>query len=102
MEDNRLKLQTLLETLLGSREVYYQSPGNHNMSYPAIKYKKDTPRKFNADDRMYVNRNAYEIIVIDRLPNNPVIEKLIQLPMCTWIRWYAADGLNHDVLRIYI
>ena len=38
---NRIELQTLLEELLGSKNVYYQPPNNLSMSYPAILYSTD-------------------------------------------------------------
>ena len=45
--------------------------------------------------------NCYEIIVISRKPDEPVIGKLEELPMCEWDNHYTADNLNHDVLTLY-
>ena len=38
--DKRQTLQSELEAILGSRNVYYQPPANLKMQYPAIRYKK--------------------------------------------------------------
>lgn len=97
---SRIELQTLLEQLLGSREVYYQAPGN-DMSYPAIKYSKADMQTTYANDKKYSNMTRYEIIVIDRLPDNPVIEKIMELDYSSFDRHYKADNLNHDVLTLY-
>lgn len=98
---SRKELQNLLEKLLGSREVYYQSPGNNNMNYPAIKYEKTDISNTFADDTKYSSKKQYSITVIDRLPDNPVIDKLLALQYCSYDRFYKADNLNHDVLTLY-
>lgn len=98
---DRLELQSLLEELLGSSEVYYQAPESIKMSYPAIRYSKSAIRKLNANDRAYSMRDCYQLMVIAKLPDDPVIKKLLELPYCSYDRHYIADNLNHDVLTIY-
>lgn len=98
---SRLELQTKLEELLGSRNVYYQPPESISMNYPAIVYSRDEIDKKSANNSTYLLTNRYEVIVIDRLPDNPVIKKLMQLPMCNYERGYKNDNLNHDVLTLY-
>lgn len=98
---SRIELQEKLEELLGSSNVYYQPPASVKMEYPAIRYSKKDVDKKSADNTAYTLTNCYEIIVIDRKPDNKVIEKLLALPMCSYDRSYKADNLNHDVLTLY-
>lgn len=98
---NRLELQSLLEELLGSKNVYYQPPESIKMQYPAIRYSKKTISSIYANNAKYSMQDCYELIVISRLPDNPVIKKLLELPYCSYDRPYVADNLNHDVLTIY-
>lgn len=98
---SRIELQSLLEKLLGSGEVYYQSPGNNKMTYPAIKYSKSDIQTTYANDKKYSNKTRYEIIVMDRLPDNPVIEKILELSYSSFDRHYKADNLNHDSIILY-
>lgn len=98
---SRLELQSVLEELLGSRNVYYQPPESTKMSYPAIRYNKKEIRSRYADDSKYSKKSSYEIIVIDRNPDNTVIDKLLTLPYCSFERHYKADNLNHDVLALF-
>jgi hypothetical protein len=98
---NRLTLQTKLEVLLGSRNVYYQPPSTVNMNYPAIVYSKAQPNRRFANDKTYINKSCYELTVIDKKPDNPIIDKLMELPYCSFNRHYVSDNLNHDVLTIY-
>ena len=98
---DRVKLHNLLKELLGSEYVYYQSPEAPKMSYPAIKYSKKSILSTYANNAKYSMRDCYELIVIAKLPDNPVIKKLLALPYCSYDRHYVADNLNHDVLTIY-
>ena len=98
---DRLELQSLLEELLGSRNVYYMPPESVKMQYDAIRYTKQNIVKDYASDGVYSMRDYYELIVIARKPDHPVIKKLLALPYCSYIRHYVADNLNHDVLSIY-
>ena len=98
---SRHHLQTLLEELLGSKNVYYQPPSSKKMEYDAIRYSRKNIRSIKADDANYSNTNCYEIIVISRLPDHPVIEKLLSLPYCSFDRHYVSENLNHDVLTLY-
>lgn len=98
---SRIELQEKLENLLGSKNVYYQVPESIRMNYPAIKYSKSKIDTRKANNSTYSKRTRYEIIVISKLPDNPVIDKLLELPYCSYDRPYKADGLNHDVLTLY-
>lgn len=98
---NRLDIQSLLEELLGSRNVYYTPPESIKMQYPAIRYSKKKIESVHADDSKYLMRDCYELIVISRTPDHPVIKQLLALPYCSYDRPYVADNLYHDVLTIY-
>lgn len=94
-------MQTKLEELLGLKNVYYQPPESIKMEYPAIRYSKTDIDTKSANDSNYIVNNRYEIIVIDRKPDNPVVYKLLQLPMFSYERHYISDNLHHDVLTLY-
>lgn len=98
---DRLELHSVLQELLGSSNVYYQPPESIKMQYDAIRYSKKSIDSKYANDRKYSMIDCYEIIVISRLPDNPVIKKLLSLPYCSYDRPYVADNLHHDVLTIY-
>ena len=98
---SRLELQTKLEELLGSRNVYYQPPESIKMTYPAIVYSKAKIDTRVANNKKYNTITRYDITVIDRMPDNPVVQKLLELPYCSYDRQYKSDNLNHDVLTLY-
>lgn len=98
---SRLDLQTNLEALLGSRNVYYQPPASLKMKYPAIRYDKGNIKSRHADGMKYSNFTQYELIVIDNKSDNEVINKILELPLSSYERHYTADNLHHDVITIY-
>lgn len=97
----RLELQNKLEELLGSRQVYYQPPESVKMEYPAIVYSKNNIRITKANNSIYLKMNRYDLIVISKRPDNPVIDKLLDLPYCSYNRQYKSDNLYHDSLTLY-
>ena len=98
---SRLELHNKLIELKGDNNVYYQPPESKKMDYPAIRYSKTSLFSLRADNSIYHDLDCYEIIVIDLLPDNPIIKELLKLPYCSYERHYVSDNLNHDVLRIY-
>lgn len=94
-------LQELLEKLFECRHVYYQPPDNLTMEYPAIRYSlSDIDSKY-ANNKMYARMKCYDIVVIDKEPDNPIIEKLLELPYASFNRHYVSDNLNHDIIKLY-
>ena len=98
---SRIELQTLFEELLDSRNVYYQPPESIKMSYTAIKYSRSDVDVRHADDTAYSKMTKYEVIVIAKSPDDPVIEKILDLPYCSYDRHYVSDNLYHEVFTLY-
>lgn len=100
-EASRLKLQSKLEELLGSENVYYNPPESKKMAYPAIRYTKKDIDVRRASNTIHTTKTCYEVTVISAKPDDPVIEKILELPYCSYDRPYKASNLNHDVLTLY-
>lgn len=97
----RLELHNKLVELFGNNHVYYQPPENLKVEYPCIRYSKSDITSRHADNINYVNKTSYKIVIIDKHPDNVVIEKILELPLSSYDRHYISDNLNHDVIRIY-
>lgn len=97
----RLQLQSKLESILGSRNVYYQPPATLQMKYPCIVYDLDSYDSIYADNDPYALLRRYQITYIDRNPDAPVIEELLKLRTARFDRVFVNDGLYHYILRIY-
>lgn len=97
----RQELQTLLKSVTGLANVYFQPPENFKMEFPCIVYSRDGSKERFANNGMYLNKKRYKVIVIDSNPDSSIPDKLLSLSMCSFDRHYKANNLNHDVYNIY-
>ena len=96
----RLDLQTLLENLLGTDNVYFQPPPGHLMSYPCIVYNRSNIRSDHADNSPYIHDKEYSLTVIDANPDSVIPDAISKLPRCSFDRHFVSENLNHDVFNI--
>lgn len=101
MSKSRVELQSLLENILGSRNVYFQPPATIQMKYPAIVYSLSDVDMQHANNEAYLVNKSYEVIVVDKNPDSKIPDKLLQVPLCRCNRFYTADNLNHFAFTIY-
>ena len=98
---SRLALQAVLETLLGSRNVYFQPPASVRINYPAIIYNRKAIDNQFADDVVYRQQIEYSVTVVDANPDSLIVLKVSQLPKCRFDRHYTSENLNHDVFNLF-
>lgn len=99
--DNRLNLQTLLEKILKSRNVYFQPPESVKLKYPAIVYALGVIEGRHANDSVYNLIRRYSVMLITEDPDSSTIGELACLKMCRFVRHYKFDNLNHYVFELY-
>jgi len=97
----RLELQAKLETLLGSRNVYYQPPQNIVMKYPCIVYELNNDETNYANNTPYNREKRYQVTAIDQDPDSLIFDKLAGLSMSAFSRRFSADNLNHTIYNLY-
>lgn len=98
---SRLDLQDLLESILGSSEVYFQPPESVRMKYPSIVFSLSGINKRVADDGTYNLIHEYTMTLMHKDPDNDIVDKLVSLPYCRFNRSFRNDNLNHYVFTIY-
>lgn len=92
----REQLQELLESILGSRNVYFQTGDKLKaVISPAIVYKLDAVRSDYADNAPYKLHDRYQITYIDRSPTSTIPRAIQSLPMTRFTSYFVTDGLNH-------
>lgn len=98
---SRLELHEIFCDILGSRNAYFQPPSSVRMKYPAIVYaRKEIENRF-ADDLVYLQKNSYEVTVIDREADSEIVKKISLLPKCKFDRHFVSDNLYHDLFVLY-
>ena len=103
---SRLNLQAELASVLASvnrpQNVYFQPPESTRMNYPCIVFKRNGARTLFADNKPYTFEESYEVTVIDRDPDSPIVRAVgMHFPKSRFNRHYTVDNLNHDVFIIY-
>lgn len=99
--DSRPNLQTFLVMLIKSPNVYFDPPTSVRMRYDAIRYSRKAIDALHANDGVYKLLTPYELTVISRSPESPIIKLLLQLQYCSHDRHYVSDNLHHDVFTLY-
>jgi len=97
----RRDLQDVLVELLGSDNVYFQPPPSIGMKYPCVVYQRDFTNTLFADNKPYKNRKRYQVTIIDPDPDGDTADKVAELPMCLFARFFTSDNLNHDVYNLF-
>lgn len=99
--DRRLQLHRILKSIPGIANVYFQPPSDTRLEYPCIIYRRDSIDQKYADNQTYNARIRYSILLIGDSPENAIVSKILELPYCSYDRFYTADGLNHDSFTIF-
>lgn len=99
--DRRLELQSELEKILGSRNVYYQPLPSLKLQYPCIVYERNPGDPMYADNQKYIKANRFQVTLITRNPEDPARIKLEDLPTCKHTARMVHDNLYHDVFDVY-
>jgi hypothetical protein len=97
----RLELHALLVSISEIDNVYFQPPPTLQMKYPCVVYRRDYELFNHADDLAYLRRKRYLVTVIDSNPDSNIPDKIAELPLCTYDRFYTAENLNHDVYKLF-
>ena len=98
---NRIDLHKILCEVLGSNNVYFQPPESVKMKYPAIVYSLSRIENRNANNSVYKQNNAYDVILIDSDPENETVNRISRLPLCRFDRYYVSNNLNHYAFTLY-
>lgn len=85
----------------GDRHTYFNPLSNTRMKYPAIKYSLAGVHPKFANDGTYQVKPSWAITLIDTNPDSIYVKKLLQIPYCSFGRFYVADNLNHWTFTIY-
>lgn len=98
---DRLELQALFESILESPNAYFQPPESKKLEYDCIVYSISNRDARHANNNVYKQDIAYEVVVIYRNPDSELPGKIAKLPLCDFSRHYTANNLNHDVFTLY-
>lgn len=99
--DRRLELHQVLLDVSKLDRVYYQPHENIKLVYPCIVYSLDGIKSEFADDFNYIGNRQYQVTLMTRDPDSPIVERLMTLQSCTFSTTFVKDGLYHYIFRLY-
>ena len=97
---NRSELNAIFCRILGSNNVYFQTPESIKMKYPAIRYNVSRINRLDADNTWYSLQKTYSVTLIYKEPDSELPMEMAKLDRCQHIQHYRADNLYHDVYEI--
>lgn len=95
-------IQTILEEILDSTNVYFSPPQGMMFNYPCIVYEKTSIPAVHADDIKYEKFTRYTVTLIDPDPDSDLPDKILELPYCSHDQRFVSDRLVHDVFTLYM
>ena len=96
-----MELHQKLVSILGSNNVYFQPPESIKLAYPCIIYERSDINQKYADNKSYFDMVRYSLILITRTPESSLVNQILELPYCSYDRYYAADSLSHDAFTLF-
>lgn len=99
---SRLELQSELEELLGSSEVYYQPPSGKTLKYPCIIFELNNTTVMPADNRKYIKTNRYHVKHLYKSLSNELKDAMLdRFMMISHDNRMKVDGLYNDDFTLY-
>lgn len=93
----RAEVQSMLEEILDSKNVYFQPPSNTSLKYPCIVFKFSRFDTRPADNKPYIVTSCWEIHHMYKNPKHDLKEKFVfEAPFCSWDRRIVSDGVYND------
>lgn len=100
-QNRRVNLHRELESILGSKNVYYDPPESFKLKYPCIVYYLENLLDTPADNIAYRRMRRYNMTYITTDSEDPIAERLADLRYCRLNRPFSVSDLFHFAYTIY-
>lgn len=103
--NRRALFQSSLEKKMaetGEYAVYFRPPTGFRIEkYPCVVYDYSSSKFAYADNSFYIPYMKYEVTLLTRNPDDPGIEKLLEMPCSALFNSRTAAGINEFKFIIY-
>jgi len=80
--------------------VYYNPISNVKLTYPCIIYRRKGIHQRHADNVNYHSHTSYQITIIDKRVDSPVVDKLLENQYCTYNNEFISENMVHTIMTI--
>lgn len=102
MEDDRLKLHALLQTLLPGFNLYFRPETKLVIKYPCVIYDIRTLDVNHASNQVYTTGTHFKVTIMTRLPGIGNPEVMLQIPFSSYETSFTQNDIVHDVFAVHI
>lgn len=100
---SRIELQTKLEEILGSKNVYFQPPTSVSLKYPCFVYSFEGIDTIKANNGNYIKSYRYEITHIYKKLDNRMTEKILDsFQMISQNNCIVVDGVYNENFTLFL
>lgn len=92
----------LLQQAVQHDRVYFQTPENLKIEYPAVVFHLSKIEIDRASDVPYKGAKEYSVTLITKDPEPDVIDEILKIPYSSLDTTYISDGMNHFVFTFYL
>lgn len=102
MGASRLSLHTEITEGLNIKNAYFQPPATIKMKYPCMIYSLSNASILHADDVTYLYTRRYQLTYVTPNPDDSKIDEIPHyFKMCSFVRHFVSDNLNHYIYDLY-
>nr|DAU82555.1 MAG TPA: tail completion protein [Caudoviricetes sp.] len=83
-----------------SYSLYYNPTEQTTLKYPCILYRRKAIRQRHADNIRYHTHEEYQITVIDKRVDTPVVDALLDEQYCYYNSEFVNSNMIHTILTI--
>lgn len=81
-------------------KVYYNPVANIKLEYPCIIYRRKGIHQRHADDIRYHTHMSYQLTIIDKRVESPVVDVLLENQYCTYNNEFVSENMNHTIMTL--
>ena len=81
-------------------KVYYNPVANTKLEYPCIIYRRKGIHQRHADDIQYHTHTSYQLTIIDKRVESPVVDALLENQYCTYNNEFVSENMNHTIMTL--
>ena len=98
---SRQELALILKDVMEDNATYFQPPEDVKLIYPCLIYTLQSLEHRTANDAKYNKYRRYTLLLISRDKDEPLVDKIEDLPFCSHQNHYVSDNLYHDAFTLY-
>lgn len=99
MDNRRMGLHQKFKDLCPN--VYHQAPPNTRMTYTAIRYNPTGRFAEFGDNNAYIKKWEYRVQVLTKDANEPLVEKILEMPFSRYVNYFPKDGLHQHTIHLF-